>query len=610
MPMQPRSAEKRRAPTWSERGSAAVDVGDLEAARACFAEAVRAERGNAGHRYHLAVVQEALGDFGAAAASLTEALRLDPAMAGAARRLALLAGRCDLPGDEPLNAAGLKAALAHDTVDRDLIAEAALRHLARAGPLADALAIGRSEGWPAAARGLCVDKTAALLRDQLFLEVLRTSVFRGPDAERLLTALRRVLLLEVASARLQERALFDFALALARQCQINEHVWAVSAAEASEVERLALPMDALLAGDAGAGCRLLVAALYRPFTELLGAHVGPRQAGGIRPRALREVVACALAEAADERERMAQMPRLGGIVEASSREVAQQYEASPYPRWTCVGLLAPKGMRRALRRYFSDRELAFLEQPFEVLIAGCGTGQQAVQAALAYGTQARVLAIDLSAASLAYAARMAERFGVCNISFAQADLLTLHQAGSGSVERFDVIECTGVLHHLADPLQGWRALIRCLAKDGRMLLGLYSATARRDLGALRREAAYPGAGCSDAALRAFRQELLDRPDGAPGSELATSRDFYATSNVRDLVLHVSEHPLTLPQVARFLDENGLTFRGFQLERGVFGRFQDQFPGEVWPGGLDSWAHFENANPNTFNGMYNFWCARN
>ena len=600
---------RRRAPSWSERGSAAVDLGDLKAARACFAEAVRAERGNAGHRYHLAVVLEALGEFGAAAASLTEALRLDPAMADAARRLALLAGRCDLPGDEPLDAAGLKAALAHDTIDRELVAEAALRHLARAGPLAGALAAGRSEGWLAAARSLCLDKAAALLRDELFLDVLRTSVFRGPDVERLLTALRRMLLLEVAPGRLQERALLGFTLALAQQCQINEHVWMVSAEEASAVERLALPIDALLDGDPSAGCRLLVAALYQPFAQVLGDRVGPQQAGAVRPRAPREVVVRALAEAADERERMLRMARLGGIVEATSREVARQYEASPYPRWTSVGLLTPKDMRRALRHYFRDPDLAFLERPLEVLIAGCGTGQQAVQAALAYGSRARVLAIDLSAASLAYAARMAERFGVRNIAFTQADLLTLHQAGDGFVERFDVIECTGVLHHLAEPLQGWRALLRCLAEDGRMFLGLYSATARRNLRALRRDPAYPGAGCTDAALRAFRQVLLERPDGAPGSELRTSRDFCATSNFRDLALHVSEHPLALPQIAQFLEENGLAFRGFQLERGVFGRFRERFPGEAWPGALDSWAGFEAANPHTFNGMYNFWCAR-
>jgi SAM-dependent methyltransferase len=368
-------------------------------------------------------------------------------------------------------------------------------------------------------------------------------------------------------------------------------------------------VGALLGGDPGAGCRLLVAALYKPFTKVLGEHVDARQAGGIRPRALRDVVAHALAEAADERERMTRMPRLGAITGATSRAVARQYEANPYPRWTSVGVLAPKDMRRALRHYFGDAELAFLERPIEVLVAGCGTGQQAVQAALAYGPQARVLAIDLSAASLAYAARMAERFGVRNVAFSQADLLTLHEAGGEIVERFDVIECTGVLHHLAEPLQGWRALVRRLAKDGRMFLGLYSAAARRNLAALRRDPAYPGAGCSDAALRAFRQALLDRPAGAPGSELRTSRDFCATSNFRDLALHVSEHPLTLPEIARFLEQNGLAFRGFQLEQGVFARFKERFPGEAWPGALASWAQFEAASPRTFNGMYNFWCAR-
>jgi SAM-dependent methyltransferase len=433
-------------------------------------------------------------------------------------------------------------------------------------------------------------------------------VFRGPDLERLLTALRRVLLLEVAPGRLQERALFDFALALAQQCRINEHVWIISAEEAGGLQRLALPIHALLGGDPGAGCQLLLASLYQPFTEVLGGHVGPQQAAGIRPRALREVVARVLAEAADERERALRVARLGGIVEATSRAVARQYEASPYPRWTSVGVLAPKDMRRALRHYFGDAELAFLERPIEVLVAGCGTGQQAVQAALAYGPQARVLAVDLSAASLAYAARMAERFGVRNIAFSQADLLTLPEA-SGFVERFDIIECTGVLHHLAGPLQGWRALLRCQARDGRMFLGLYSATARRNLAALRRDPAHPGAGCSDAALRSFRQVLLDRPDGAPGSELTASRDFCATSNFRDLALHVSEHPLTLPQIARFLQENGLAFRGFQLERGVFARFKERLPGATWPGDLDQWARFEDANPHTFNGMYNFWCAR-
>jgi SAM-dependent methyltransferase len=582
---------------------------------------VQAERGNARHRYHLAVVQEALGELGAAGASLTEALRLDPAMADAARRLSLLAGRCDLSGEEPLSPAGLRAALAHDTVDRELIAEMAIRHLTGAEPLAGVLAQGRAEGRSecgsqgllAAARGLCRDRTAPLLKDVLFLEVLRTGVFRSPDIERLLTALRRALLLEVPEQRLEERALFDFVLALVQQCQINEHVWAVSEAEASRVVQMSRDVNrgasALLAGDLAAGRRLLLASLYRPFSELLGGRMEPRAASRIRPRVLGELAMRRLAEAAEERARGARMPRLGAIGDATACEVARQYEASPYPRWTSVGLLTPKDLRRALGHYFRPHEIAFLDRRFEVLIAGCGTGQQAVQTALAYGPEARVLAIDLSAASLAYAARMAGRYGANNIEFAQADLQALHEAGARFVGRFQVIECAGVLHHLAEPLQGWRALLECLARDGLMFLGLYSAIARHSLRALRDDPAYPGPGCGDAALRAFRQVLLERPAGAPGGDLKMSRDFYTASNFRDLALHVSEQPLTLPEIARFLAEHGLGFRGFQLERGVFGRFRERFPGAPWPGTLEQWAELEEAHPHMFNGMYNFWCKR-
>jgi hypothetical protein len=165
-----------------------------------------------------------------------------------------------------------------------------------------------------------------------------------------------------------------------------------------------------------------------------------------------------------------------------------------------------------------------------------------------------------------------------------------------------------VLHHLTDPFQGWRALLACLAEDGRMFLGLYSALARRNLAALRSDPVYPGPGCDDEALRAFRKTLLDRPAGAPGSGLELSRDFYAASNFRDLALHVSERCLTLPEIAAFLDDNGLAFRGFQIDRSVFRRLLERFPGDAWPGSLPHWAEFEAENPHTFDGMYNFWCA--
>ena len=68
---------------------------------------------------------------------------------------------------------------------------------------------------------------------------------------------------------------------------------------------------------------------------------------------------------------------------------------------------------------------------------------------------ARVLAIDLSLASLSYAKRMAENFGLGDIEFAQADIMM-----AGSIGRqFDFIDASGVLHHLADPWAGWKILL-------------------------------------------------------------------------------------------------------------------------------------------------------
>ena len=51
--------------------------------------------------------------------------------------------------------------------------------------------------------------------------------------------------------------------------------------------------------------------------------------------------------------------------------------------------------------------------------------------------------------------------------------------------RFDVIECVGVLHHMEDPVAGWRVLRRLLEPGGYMKIGLYSERARRHIVAAR-----------------------------------------------------------------------------------------------------------------------------
>ena len=85
-------------------------------------------------------------------------------------------------------------------------------------------------------------------------------------------------------------------------------------------------------------------------------------------------------------------------------------------------------------------------------------------------------------------------------------------------------------------------------------------------------------------------------------------DFYSVSGCRDLVLHVQERTYTIPEIAECLRALGLQFLGFQLPRPVQSAFLSAFPS---PGALRSlergrsskWQH-----PQTFAGMYQFWCA--
>jgi SAM-dependent methyltransferase len=258
-----------------------------------------------------------------------------------------------------------------------------------------------------------------------------------------------------------------------------------------------------------------------------------------------------------------------------------------------------------LRDHFSAEELAVMDAPFDVLVAGAGTGRQAVHSAIGYGAEAQVLAVDLSAPSLAYGMRMAETLGVANLRFAIGDILCLDE----TEERFDVIECVGVLHHMLDPYEGWRVLLDRLRPGGLMLIGLYSAVSRRVIGALSEDPDWPGPDTDDDGLRAYRHRLMGRAPGDDETALTKAADFFTKSGFRDLALHVSERPCTIPEIGGFMSAHGLEFRGFNLPDEILREYTDAFPGDEPPGSLDHWWAFEQKNPGTFDGMYLFWCRK-
>ena len=128
-----------------------------------------------------------------------------------------------------------------------------------------------------------------------------------------------------------------------------------------------------------------------------------------------------------------------------------------------------------------DREIAKVRAKRNILIAGCGTGQQLVNNASYENSD--ILAVDLSLSSLAYAKRKSDELAIKNIEYLQADILYLDK-----LERnFDIIESVGVLHHMSDPMDGWAVLVNRLKPGCLIKVGLYSELARQHIVKIRDE---------------------------------------------------------------------------------------------------------------------------
>lgn len=471
-------------------------------------------------------------------------------------------------------------------------------------PLAEATAKAAA-AWPTR---LSIDRLfgsaglAAIAADPLLLCMLQSTPVRDLALERLLTSLRSAVLDDARAGKPASDIALAFCCALAQQCFINEYIFAATPDEDAQADRLLAAVSAALASDATiAPIQLAALAMYRPLHALPAASVLLERTWlpGID-----DVLTQQLREPAQERELRASIPQLTPIDDVTSQRVRQQYEENPYPRWVHVARqVAPVAIDRYLRDLFPTTPFTPLgkTEALDILVAGCGTGWQATGIAQKF-QGARVLAVDLSRASLAFAKRSTPVPLAEHIDYAQADILKL-----GALERaFDIVEASGVLHHMADPLQGWRILLSLVRPGGLMHLGLYSESGRRDVIAARQFIAERGYGSSPSEIRRCREALVE----TPLRSVARFADFFNTSECRDLLFHVQETRATIPQIKAFLAEQGLRFLGFEFDAATQQKFRAQFSGAGWsPTDLDRWHAIETEHPDTFAGMYQFWVQK-
>ena len=92
-------------------------------------------------------------------------------------------------------------------------------------------------------------------------------------------------------------------------------------------------------------------------------------------------------------------------------------------------------------------------------------------------------------------------------------------------------------------------------------------------------------------------------------QVTRAEDFFTMSECRDLLFHVQEHRLTLPQISAFMADNDLKFLGFEIDAGAQALYRSRFPGDAAMTDLASWQVFEREKPDTFVGMYQFWVQK-
>ena len=427
----------------------------------------------------------------------------------------------------------------------------------------------------------------------LLIEHLSDCIICSEELEVFLCSLRTALLdlhEQHAVLSCEEKIVLEV---LAYQGQLNEYLWHQTESEKSRVCELKEDIIRQLHSDTTPDINeFYLLASYGPLFPIddirkWGLHFAKHTDDPAWSRFLNKM----LVEPEQERTLAREIEVLTPIENEISRKVKAQYEQNPYPCWHRTGKPAYT---------ISQKDKSHLD----ILIAGCGTGSHPIRVALQRPKDS-VLAVDLSLSSLAYAKRKANELGIANIKFAQADILKLADLNS----QFDTIECGGVLHHMEDPEAGLRALLKILKPDGSLKLGLYSELARQIVVKVRDIYNIQQAHLSIEDIRAFRSDLkLQHPE--LHKVLSKKYDFYASSSVRDLLLHVQEHRFTIPQIKALLDKYGLQFTGFIFpESKLIDSYKKAYPDDPSCLNLDNWHLLEMQNPRIFSRMYQFFCRR-
>ena len=247
--------------------------------------------------------------------------------------------------------------------------------------------------------------------------------------------------------------------------------------------------------------------------------------------------------------------------------VSQQYEKWVYPApiedledWL-RGSWQWFDPSHAHRLMWPDRDY----QPgMDILVAGCGTNQAAVIAFT--NPSARVVAIDVSSASLDHHRWLKDKYDLANLELHQ---LPIEEVASLDGD-FDLIITTGVLHHMADPAAGMRALAGLLRPEGVLAVMLYANYGR--IGVQMMQSVFKDLGLQqdEASLDVVRDAIVQLGPLHPlASYLQIAPDLGDDAGLVDTFLHGREEAYTIDECRTLVEQSGLVFQDLFLRASYY-----------------------------------------
>ena len=196
----------------------------------------------------------------------------------------------------------------------------------------------------------------------------------------------------------------------------------------------------------------------------------------------------------------------------------------------------------------------------DVLVAGCGTSQAAKYAF--NHPAARLVGIDVTPTSIEHTETLKRKYNLTNLETRQLPVENVQELD----QCFDVIICTGVLHHLADPEAGLRALRSVLKPDGAMYLLVYAPYGRAGICLLGEYCRTLGLGTSKQELAELFAVMKALPQQHPlFATQGGSREFLDGDLLADALLNPRERSYTVPQLFDFIERNGLMLGRWYLQ---------------------------------------------